>query len=386
MRYAPLALPPQALDARLQRLTWGFHKWDTHVRGRETTTRGALVLTRDEHAELVRAAETLFAVSQSAMTRWPSDPDATRALGVDPRLVPLAGEPTRQRVTRIDLHPTRDGWRASEWNDDAPGGYNDALGLVALFADAVEKGLEVPGDLPEALLRVLAPPGVRRVGLAYATGYAEDLQVVRLLADLLAVEDVDAVLASPASLEHSAQGTTLGGEEVDLVHRFFPAEWFPELPNLDAWARAIAAGLRVVNPLACAWTQSKASFALLADDARARPWLPRTVPLTPETAQGALAEPEKWVLKPCFGRMGEGVVLGAGRPRDEWRKAIDGALRRRAPSVLQERFVPLSLPEGTPCIGAYVVDGRFAGYYTRLSRQNVVRYDASNLLTLLEAV
>ena len=386
MRYAPFALPPDALAARLQRLTWDFHKWDTHVRGRETTLRGALVLTRREHEEAVRAAEALFALSQQALERWPRDADATRALGVDAKLAPLAGAATTARVTRIDLHPTAEGWRASEWNDDAPGGWNDALGLAALFADAVDKGLDVPGDLPEALLRLLAPPGTRRVALAYATGYAEDLQVVRLLADLLASEGVEAVLGSPAHLEHDGRGARFAGEPIDAVYRFFPAEWFPGLPNLADWARAVAAGLRVVNPLACAWTQSKASFALLADDPRAAPWLPRTAPLTPESARGALAEPERWVLKPCFGRMGEGVVLGAAVPRDAWRKAVEGALRRRAPSVLQERFTPLGLPEGTPCVGAYVIDGRFAGYYTRLSRTNVVRYDASNLLTLLEAV
>lgn len=390
MRFAPYALPEAALASRLRDLTWRFRKWDTHVRGKETTARGALILTRAEHEAAVRAAETLFQASQDAMARWVADADATRALGVPPALVPLAGAPTAARVTRVDLHLTADGWRASEWNDDAPGGYNDALGLVALFADCVEKGLDAPGDLPDALLGLIAPPGTRRVGLAYATGYAEDLQVVRLLADLLESRGVETVLGSPAHLEHDGATARLAGEEIGSLYRFFPAEWFPELPNLDAWARAGTSGLRVVNPLACAWTQSKASFALL-DDPRARGLVPRTVRLDRESAREALADKDRFVLKPCFGRMGEGVVMGAERPHDEWRKAIDGALRRREGSVLQERFAPTPVEiapgvGGTACVGAYVIEGRFAGYYSRVSRQNVVRYDASNLLTLLEAV
>lgn len=411
MRFAPFALQPAAFEDRRKRLTWGFHKWDSHVSGRETVARGAIVLSAREHAELAAASEALFALTEDALARFMADPNIDRTLGVPDGLRALATTRSRSRITRIDWFWTANGWVASEWNDDAPGGFNDALGLVALFADAaasgasedpdapagalraVEKGLEPAGDLPEALLRLLAPPGTRRVGLAYATAYAEDLQVVRLLADLVESQGIETTLASPAHLAHENGRTTLAGDDIDTLYRFFPAEWFPSLSNLDTWQRAIAAGLRVVNPLACAWSQSKASFALalVADDPRARGRLPGTRLLTPDTRADALAEPHRWVLKPAFGRMGEGVVLGGDRPADEWRKALDGALRRPLPSVLQERFHPLPLEiapgaTATPCIGAYVVEGRFAGYYSRIARGSVVRHDASNVLTLLETV
>src|SRR5581483_11690855 len=179
MRYVPFALPQAAMDARLQTLRWTFRKWDTHVRGRATVARGALALTAEEHAGLARA-----------------------------------GGP---RVTRVDLFLTAEGWRASECNDDVPGGYNDALGLPALFADAVEKGMEPPGDLPDALARLFA--GARRIGMVYATAYAEDMQVVRLLADLLEMHGFETVLASPAHLEHAEGRTTLAGEPVDIIYR-----------------------------------------------------------------------------------------------------------------------------------------------------------------------
>lgn len=384
MRFVPFALPPAAFQRRVEDLRWRFRKWDTHVRGKSTVARGALVLSRHEHDALVRTAEEIYALCEAAIPRWSVDPAATRELGVPPEVARLArgGGP---RVTRIDLFLTAEGWRASECNDDVPGGFNDALGLPALFHDAVEKGLEPPGDLPEALLRLLAA-GATRVGFVYATAYAEDLQVVRLLADLVEDAGVETVLASPAHLRHEDGRTTLAGHEVDVVHRFFPAEWFPALPNLADWERALDAGLRVVNPFAAAWTQSKAAFARLE-----HPAIPRTLRLDKETARLAREERERWVLKPCFGRMGEGVVLGSEAPADAWAKDLAGALQRPQPSALQERFHPLPLETEpgvsfTPCVGAYVIDGRYAGCYSRLTPRNVVRFDAANVLTLLEAV
>lgn len=387
MRYAPLALNDAAWSRALDALRFDYCKWDLHVRGRGTVARGALVLARDEHATLVAASEALHALADRAMARLPADADATRALGVPEALAPLARPGAASRVTRFDWFLTDEGWRVSELNDDVPGGYNDAIGLGALLHDAVEKDVVLEGDLPASLVDLLARGG-GPVGLVYATAYAEDLQVIRLLAALLESAGVETVAASPAHLRDGR----LDGARVETLYRFYPAEWFPLLDNLPEWERAIADGLRVVNPFASAWTQSKAFFSWLHErhgaDPRVRAHVPRTLPLDEARA---LAEQERWVLKPAFGRMGEGVVLGALRPRDEWRAALASAAHRRRVHVMQERFLvkPLEIAPGearTPCVGAYLVDGRFAGYYSRLSSTPVVAYDAANVLTLVERV
>lgn len=380
MRFVPFALPEPALRQRLDALRWRFRKWDTHVRGRSTLAPGALVLTREDAREVARVAEEVAARCDAAMARWPRDAGMTHALGVPEELVPLA-RGTRPRITRVDLFPTAQGWMASECNDDVPGGYNDALGLPALFADAVEKDLEPPGDLPEAILRMVGD--ARRVGLVYATAYAEDLQVVRLVADLLELDGRACVLASPAHLE---PGGRLDGQQVDAIFRFFPGEWFPALPNLDAWRETVDAGVPVANPFATLWTQSKLAFAHLD-----HPAIPRTVPLTRERVAEARAGKDALVLKPAFGRMGEAVVLGIEETEASWEKALAAALRRRMPTALQARFDPLRVEvrpgvTATPCVGAYVVDGRFAGCYSRISERRVVRFDAANVLTLVETV
>lgn len=397
MRFEPLDLPDAAWAKRLDALRFTFGKWDLHVAGRPTVPRGALVLSAREHAEVVRAAEALYALADRAQDRWSADADATRALGVPPALVPLArAERPAGRVTRIDFFLTADGWRVSEMNDDAPGGFNDAIGLAAVLHDLVEKGLDVPGDLPEAL-PALASRGARRVAFAYATAYAEDLQVVELLSRLVEADGPETALGSPEHLAFDGARATFAGESVDVAYRFFPCEWFPVLDNLAAWERALDAGLRVVNPFRAAWTQSKAAFALFhaeasgADREIVDALLPRTLLLSAETHEFAVEERARLVLKPAFGRMGEGVLLGALATRERWAKALAAAAIRQRAWVLQDRFVPLRVETApgvarTPCLGAYVVDGRFAGYYSRISEHPVVAYDAANVLTLVERV
>lgn len=393
MRFLPFEIPDSAWAKRLDELRFRFGKWDLHVGGRPTVPRGALVLSRSEHAEVVRASEALFALADRAQARWIWDDAAAPALGVPDALAPLArAERPAGRVTRIDFFLTADGWRVSEFNDDAPGGFNDAMGLAATLHDFVEKDLEVAGDLPESL-PALVSRGSASVGFAYATAYAEDLQVVELLSKLVEADGAATTLASPAHLVVEDGVARFAGERVDAMYRFFPCEWFPLLANLREWERALASGLRVVNPFRCAWTQSKAAFARFheeatgSDRALARALLPPTRRLDAR----APGDRGNLVLKPAFGRMGEGVVLGAISTQAAWEKALSSAALRRRAWVLQERFVPLRVEIApgvtrTPCIGAYVVDGRFAGYYSRISEHPVVAYDAANVLTLVERV
>jgi len=392
MRYERLPLAPHDFLERLETLRFGFGKWDLHVDGRNTVMDGALVLTAEEHRAAVHAAEDLARAAAGARRRLQDDPEDARRLGVPAEVAEAAAAEPRDRpvVTRIDLFRTRAGWQASEFNDDCPGGYNEALGLPAVFGDVVPAGLAVPGDLPEALAALL---GDGPVGIAYATGYAEDLQVAELLVRLLHARGIDTVAASPAHLETDGPCVTLLGRPVATVLRFFPSEWLPLLPNWGTWRRLAASGAALVNPLAAALTQSKAIHLWLREhgDASVRRYLPETSMLDEVTAQSALQRPHAHVLKPAFGRMAEGVVLGAACPPRLWRKRVKGALleRRTRPYVVQRKFDPVPVETGagtagTACLGAYVVDGRFAGYYSRFARGPLVAYDASNVLTLVE--
>jgi glutathionylspermidine synthase len=394
VRYQPLPLAPGDFRERMERLRFEYGKWDLNVAGKATVPCGALVLTAREHAQVVGHAEALARAADHARAAIAQDPPACAALGVPPALAEAAAAEGDRGpvVTRIDFFRTRSGWQVSELNDDCPGGYNEAIGLPAVLADALPPGLAVPGDVGAALVRTLGGHG-GRVGIAYATGYAEDLQVAQLLARLLAAAGHEAVAASPAHLETKGDRAALLGQEVGCVLRFFPAEWLAALPNWQAWRRLARSSVPVRNPLSAILTQSKGIHAWLRDrHGGVRDLLPATRPLDAASAAEALAHPHRSVLKPSFGRMGEGVVLGSTCPPELWRKRVAGALRdaRTRPYVVQERFdaVPVETQPGstrTACIGAYVVDGRFAGYYSRLAPGPVVAYDAANVLTVVEA-
>jgi glutathionylspermidine synthase len=397
MRFQPLALTPSEFAGRLERLRFDYSKWDLHVGGRSTIPNGALVLERTEHQRLVRLSEDLAAAFVRARERLRKDPEAWRQLGLQPEVAAAAAQETgpQDLVTRIDFFPTAEGWRVSECNDDCPGGYNEAIGLPAVLDDALPEKTAVAGALRDDLLgfveRNLGPEGP--VALLYATGYAEDLQVVHVLRRLLQERGVQTVAASPAHASFDDRPRVLG-QEVGGLFRFFPTEWLPRLPNWGDWRRLTRAGVPLLNPLSSAFTQSKASAAWLWDndpERVVRDVLPATRLLDAQAAAEALEAPQDHVLKPAFGRMGEGVTMGAECPPTAWRKRVKAALRdqRMRPYVLQRRFhsVPVETQPGTTytaCLGAYVVAGRFAGYYSRLARGSLVAYDAANVLTVVE--
>lgn len=391
MRFEPWDLAPDTIGRRLRDLQFTFGKWDLYVEGRGTVAPGALVLTKQEHEFVVDASERLYQVSRQAQEKWPEQADSAQELGVDPWVAARARDEVPSGfLTRIDFFLTSQGWRISEFNDDCPGGYNEAIGLPALFGEALPHG--VPGDLPDALPAWVGRSG-SSVGIVYATGYSEDLQVVALLAHLCRGQGLTVVLGSPEQFMMEGGRATLAGQPIDVILRFYPTQWMPLLRARKAWEEA-AGRIPVLSPLRTAFTQSKASFGRLQPGALGNlaPLIPHSQNLDAELAQQLSADKESWVVKPCSGRMGSGVCVGAAVSTNEWRKVLTGAVRERRtrPFIAQRRFEAIPVVVGgqsrTACVGAYVIDGRFAGYYSRLAKGPVVRHDAANVLTVVEGL
>jgi hypothetical protein len=81
------------------------------------------------------------------------------------------------------------------------------------------------------------------------------------------------------------------------------------------------------------------------------------------------------VLKACFSNTGDRVLLVGDLPRNQKQEAIRRAQRRPFEWVAQRRFttVPLETIRGPvfPCVGVFVVAGRAAGAYVRVSTHQV---------------
>ena len=117
--------------------------------------------------------------------------------------------------------------------------------------------------------------------------------------------------------------------------------------------------------------------------------LPHTEPFRRERLDVYLEERDRWVLKRAFGRMGDAVVLGSLVSAAEWERALAEAARDPHASCMQERFRvrPVQFGFGLlyPALGAYLVNGRFAGYYSRVASRPFITHEAPHVATLVRA-
>jgi glutathionylspermidine synthase len=369
-------------------------KWDTWASGTCLVLPEALVLSRAVHEHVVRTVEQLNGALGRFEARVRGDAEALRRLAIPPELFPLIRDEEERtlQIARYDLFPTEDGrWLVSEFNEDVPGGFNEAE-LPPLLGDP-GPGLSWEGDLRQHFVDAFEP--YDHVALLYATGFADDLQHVLILERWLQEAGHRTVLGSPVHLERRWLRPHVLGTRVAAAFRFYPAEWMPALENLGTWLR-LGVRLPMMNPVHRLVRQSKTIFALWAEDrycdARDRALVaahcPRTADFEPAQLPMLRQERERWVLKRAFGRMADGVVIGALSTDRQWGDALTDAARAPAGHCIQEYFRvrPLQFGVGPlyPAIGAYVVNGRFAGYYSRAAARPLITHEAFHVATLVQ--
>jgi glutathionylspermidine synthase len=391
----PWDLPPERWSEMLRALRFRHFKWDVFACGSCLVLDEAMVLDRRAHEEVVRAAEDLHAGLVRFERRVRRDPEALRRLAIPEALHPLIAEEEEEtlQIARYDLFPTEDGrWMVSEFNEDVPGGFNEAA-IPALLGDP-GGGLRWEGDLRKAFVDAFRDHPT--VALLYATAFSEDLQHMLILERWLREAGHRTVLGSPAHLARGWRRPRVLGTAIDAAFRFYPAEWMPRLPNLPTWLR-LGPRLPMMNPVHRLVRQSKTMFALWEEerylDPRDRALLerhcPRTLPFAAERVEMLRDERERWVIKRAFGRMGDSVVIGALCGEAEWERAIAEARSAPGEFCIQERFAarPVAFRAGPlyPAVGAFLVNGRFAGYYSRAAARPLTTHEAYHVATLVEA-
>ncbi len=397
MRLTPWTLPEAEREALLRRLCFDYFKWDAYAAGRCLVRPEALVLSAAEHARAVAISEQFTHVLARLETALLARPDLLAALAIPPAVLPLvtAPQPEGMQLARYDLFLTPEGrWMVSEFNEDAPGGFNESVGLPDLLPPPAP-GLAFAGDLRGAVTAAFAAHD--RVALFYATGYADDLQHVLIVKQWLDAAGHDTVPASPAHLRAGWRGLTVRGVPCQAAFRFYPGEWYAWLENGRDWRRA-APVLPMMNPLRRLLRQSKRLYTLWQDpdllNAGDRAFVaahtPASVPFDPARREEWEAAPAGWVLKRAFGRMGDAVVMGNLVPPAAWRDALAGAARTPGEWLMQARFdvTPLALNGDRPLyptLGVYLVNNRFAGYYSRAAHEPFITHEAYHVATLVDA-
>lgn len=383
---ATAALPADAYALLVRRAIFECDKWDPQVGDGAVLCRFALELDATARDELFARSERIARELARVEAELCGRPDLHALLGLPLacRLALSRRRPaiTAARVVRLDFHPTQGGFALSEINSDVPGGYNEASGVTALFAEALGGALEPTGDPAAALASAVArrTAGSRRVAMVHATAYADDRQVMAYLGRLLSARGCEPVPAGPDALALERDGARLFGAPVGAIVRFFPAEWLPAVALRARWWRFFGGtSVPMANPATALLLQSK-RWPLVLQHLTARAdetmgALGRVVPARREHLEpgprGA------WVVKPALGRVGEHVGVPGVTSLAEWAEIARGVRTHPERWLAQERFVaePVATPEGPrhACLGVYVIDGRAAGVYGRLAR--VARID-----------
>ena len=386
----PLSEPEVA--GLMDSLCFDYFKWDVDACGRRLVLSESVVLTPSEHDSVVAICERFDGILARLEDALLGRPDLLRRLGIPAKVLPLLRDDPEcgLQLARYDVFLTPDGrWTISEFNEDAPGGFNEADGLPALLGSSLT-GAGFRGDLRAAVVEALRP--YAHVALLYATGYAEDLQHVLIVRKWLEAEGHTTELASPSHVRAGWRGPTCFGRRCDAAFRFYPGEWFQWLENLRDWRR-VAARLPMMNPLRRLLRQSKRLYAFwrdpdllpLGDIEFIADHTPATRPLEDVPEEG---DRSRWVLKNAFGRMGDMVTVGGMVGEKEWHEALLAARRAPADWLLQERFEVAPVQDGGPAfypaLGVYLVNRRFAGYYSRAAYQPYINHEAYHVATLVE--
>ncbi len=404
----PLSDPVLSRDLREKYLVW-----DAFFAGERRVDVLPLVLSERLHREAVEAAEGVVGAVEAATRRAHEDPAEAERYGYHPdvsRLVRASWEGgDRTSWVRVDLLLGDDGtWRACEVNADCPGGHNEAFGLPRLARAAGFTAGHNPTTMLEDLAGRLAAlartpegePG--EVGMIYATAWSEDLQICALLKRTLARMGVKATLGPPTGPRLVDGVLTMSGRPVRALYRYFPTEYMEGQRNLDDLAIAVERGLvRTVPSFSQMYAQSKLAFARawalreslgeIHREAVER-WVPETVDLGELPAERLVAEQQEWVLKRALGRVGDQVFVGTLTSQAYWKGLVDelAALRAAgsvgsagvereawiAQRMVRQRPIPTPFGDRFVTLGVYVLDGRFAGYFARITPQSHVSHDA----------
>jgi hypothetical protein len=395
MRTVPWNISGDRFREICDALKFEYLKWDMYLGGKCRILPESIVLSRETHAHLVSVTEAFAGLMRRFESNVRRDRRLMAELGIEPRLFPLLESDCGDMpaFSRADFFLTPDGrWVLSEFNEDVPGGFNEAAGVPALL-DAGELGGEPVGDLRRSLCEAFSDCAT--VGMVFATAFSEDLQHASVLARWLRAAGHDTVHGSPEHLRDHWNGPRLAGVPVQGIFRFYPAEWLPLLPNIEVWRRALPR-LRMMNPPLRLASQSKRSFGLWrsgigvhgADCGLARKYCPESEDFHPCRIQYYRTQREHLVLKQAFGRMGDSVLVGALATQQEWDGALTFAARKPRDVAMQQRFLvePLFFESGFlyPTVGVYAVDGRFAGYYSRVAPEPFITHEAFHVATVVE--
>lgn len=410
------------------RLTAMFdcYKWDPQFLDSNTVAPYVLVLTEEEHEELVRLTEQLDEETRKAEIFLNENQHYTKPLALpgsvrrEVRKMTNYNSCNHVRLMRYDFHPIKQdensmqkvNWAISEVNSDVPGGFAEASLLQQAAMETLEENCWYKNfgeHLVETIVRKvehqkkniaghrdhgLVHESVKgRIMLVHCTCYSDDRQVMQFLGDRLKKEGFQVIYgaADHISFRKGKAYSILDGNEgeLDAIIRFTPLEWLTEIKP-KRWQGYFDTTTVSCNHPVAIYAQTK-RFPLIWDVLEENgiamsTW--RT--LLPETIEVSAAKgKEGYIYKPACGRVGEKISIKEACVGDEYKKILADVKLHPKKYLAQKRFQsqPLIGENGEEfhvCIGSYAVDGKHAGYYARISELPRIDSNAADIPVLIE--
>ncbi|MCL2364470.1 MAG: glutathionylspermidine synthase family protein [Defluviitaleaceae bacterium] len=376
------------------------YKWDLQAGEQSTIGPHVVLLERDTLDFLAESAVALYHETVAMEQALRTQPELRQRMGISDALTDaLRGcnyDPAAHlRLMRFDFHPTvaqiqsvTDGdrlknsldWRVSEVNSDVPAGYPEASvlpRLAAPFFDGYASAVCFGEVLAERYTRLLPRGGT--IAFLHDTHTVEDYQILRYVGDILEKRGFRAVYVDPCHVQWE-RGVPKG---IDAIHRHYPMEWMEYAPDTD-WRAFVNTDVPSCNHPAALLTQSKRLplvwDALGVNIPTWRRFLPETV--CPTHYKNNCAAP--WILKPAFGRVGQGINV-PGTVSDDENRAIEQAARAQPLQwVAQRRFESAPINGLHLGLGVFVIDGIFAGLFGRVSSHPRLDSEATEVPVLVK--
>lgn len=393
-------IPEEAYSDYRYEVIFRAYKWDPQVEDANTVSEYAAVLEEETVAELAEMAEKLALETIEMEAEILADLSFAKELGLPNAMCRAMRKAENYRkdqhvrLMRFDFHPTDEGWKISEVNSDVPGGFAESSILPEIAAKYItdaKASEDFSRHLYRAVEKKAGPGGV--IGLVHATSYADDRQVMQFMGDYFEKRGFEAQYLAPdhVAFENNRGISILDNQRKELagIIRFFPLEWMPRLPFSAKWQGYYGTATLSCNHPAAMLTQAK-SLPLIWDRLKteAKMWKQ----LLPETKKAtALSyDDTEYIYKPVFGRVGGGITIKEATPEKEFNSIRKEALKRPKEWIVQKRFnsVPIETEDGRTfhlCIGVFVIDGVFAGFYGRISSGPRIDEKAKDIPVLVKS-
>lgn len=388
-------------DYRLQAM-FDCYKWDPQFCDNNTLAKYVLVLTKEENDEVIELTKKLDKETRVAEEYINKNIKIAKKLALPKKI--LTQIPSMQsydntkniRLMRYDFHPDIDGkWVVTEVNSDVPAGFAES----SLLPELARKTMNIPeleytsfGEkMVEAINNKLNNKGT--IMMVHCTCFSDDRQVMQYMGDRLKKEGYKIIYGATDHINFKENQAYCildnNQEKIDLIFRFTPLEWLIQMKprRWDGYFNSITMSCN--HPVAI-YAQSKRFPFVWVDlekvDIKMETWKK----LLPETLEVKdLGQRQGFIYKPVYGRVGEKISIKEACKGDEYIKIIKDVKKHPKQYLAQKKFksLPLKGEDGKKyhvCLGSYIIEGKHAGYYARISEYPRIDSYAADIPVLIE--